>query len=75
MRFNRHLALSALLLLLSLSGFAQRGLTREQIIAETMKPYAGPSNPGVDPSTLTGKVMAGYQGWHAAEGDGLGRGW
>jgi hypothetical protein len=24
---------------------------------------------------MTGKVLCGYQGWHAAEGDGLGRGW
>jgi hypothetical protein len=29
----------------------------------------------VDPSTLTGKVMCGYQGWFAAEGDGADRGW
>jgi hypothetical protein len=49
--------------------------TREQIIQETMQPYAGPSLPGVDASALVGKVMCGYQGWHAAEGDGLGRGW
>jgi hypothetical protein len=40
-----------------------------------LKPYAGPSVRGVDAKTLTGKVMCGYQGWHAAEGDGCGRGW
>jgi hypothetical protein len=40
-----------------------------------LKPYAGPSIRGVDTKTLAGKVMCGYQGWHAAEGDGCGRGW
>jgi hypothetical protein len=29
----------------------------------------------VDPNGLEGKVLAGYQGWFNAEGDGAGRGW
>jgi pimeloyl-ACP methyl ester carboxylesterase len=52
-----------------------RGLTREQIIEQTMKPFRGLSEKGVDCSTLKGKVLCGYQGWHAAEGDDCGRGW
>jgi len=50
-------------------------MDRAQVIEKTMRPYTGPSNPGVDPTTLQGKVMCGYQGWFGAEGDGIGRGW
>ncbi len=43
--------------------------------ANPLQPYGGPSVRGVDPSTLAGKVMAGYQGWFNCEGDGAGLGW
>jgi len=44
-------------------------------IEEVLKPYDGPSVQGVDPNTLTGKVMTGYQGWFNCPGDGAGLGW
>jgi hypothetical protein len=50
-------------------------LTREGVLAETLKPYSGSSARGVDTSTLSNKVMCGYQGWFNAEGDGAERGW
>ena len=51
-----------------------RGLTMNAALSR-MKPYVGEHNPGVDTTTLEGKVMCGYQGWFAAEGDGSNRGW
>jgi len=50
-------------------------LTRQQVIEKTMKPYDGPSVKGVDTTTLTGKVMCGYQGWFACPNDGSEQGW
>lgn len=41
---------------------------------DVLKPYDGPSVPGVDPTTLAGKVMTGYQGWFNCPDDGAGLG-
>jgi hypothetical protein len=50
-------------------------LTVEEVRATTLKPYTGTSVKGVDVSTLTGKLVCGYQGWFNCEGDGSERGW
>ncbi len=42
---------------------------------DVLQPYTGPTSQGVDVSTLEGKIMCGYQGWFACEGDSLDRGW
>jgi hypothetical protein len=65
-------SLVALLLCVTIAR-AER-LTRRQAI-ERMKPYTGKHVRGVDTSTMHKKVMCGYQGWFAAEGDGAQKGW
>ncbi len=69
---------AGLLIVLAIAGSPRSRaatLTREAVLAETLRPYAGPSLAGVDTTTLSNKVMCGYQGWFNAEGDGAERGW
>ncbi len=62
------------LLLTYALGAAEPALTRTESIA-LLAPYGGVSQRGVDTSTLTGKIVTGYQGWFNVPGDGSGRGW
>src|SRR3954471_2046631 len=54
-----------------------RAETLEQALVDTLRPYTGESVTAgaVDRSTLTNKLMCGYQGWFNCEGDGANRGW
>ncbi len=54
---------------------AQPQLEIPEGMDDVLQPYTGPTSQGVDVSTLEGKIMCGYQGWFACEGDGLDRGW
>jgi hypothetical protein len=74
-RFVRVFVLSGLFPLVGTSALPGAELTRESVELETLKSYSGPSERGVDTSTLSNKVMCGYQGWFNAAGDGAGRGW
>jgi hypothetical protein len=40
-----------------------------------LKPYDGPTRNDIDATTLDGKVLCGYQGWHNTPGDKAGFGW
>src|SRR5438128_1925527 len=47
---------------------------RDDVLA-AMRPYEGSGTNGVDRTSLAGKVLAGYQGWFTADGDGAEMGW
>ncbi|RXK55943.1 xylosidase/arabinosidase [Oleiharenicola lentus] len=52
-----------------------RLLAASTLLAVLFTSCAGPGTKPVNSSSLTGKVMVGYQGWFNAEGDGSGRGY
>ena len=54
---------------------ANENLPAPEEVLAALGTYGGPSVPGVNVATLTGKVMCGYQGWFTTPGDGAGRGW
>ncbi len=75
--FSAWLSLIVLCGLISpaMSQAVDAGSSSSQASNAPLKPYLGPSFTGVDTTTLDNKVMAGYQGWFNAEGDGAGLGW
>lgn len=49
---------------------ADHGYNIKEICVRAISAYKGPVVKGVDTTTLTGKVLCGYQGWFGAPGDG-----
>ncbi|MHB8957244.1 MAG: hypothetical protein ACYC4U_30135 [Pirellulaceae bacterium] len=63
------------LLLLCLTGSVVADSPSPDENVVSLQPYDGNSVQGVDTSTLSGKVMCGYQGWFTTPDDGAQRGW
>ncbi len=75
--FSRVIIYTAILLVgMSPMAFGQEKpeFTFEKVWSKAT-PYQGQSNPDVDISTMTGKILCGYQGWFTCPGDGSDRGW
>jgi hypothetical protein len=72
--FDMFFKCTLLLFVLAYTSFSAEPMTKESVLQNSV-PYTGEHVPGVDTTTLTGKVMCGYQGWFSAEGDGSNRGW
>ncbi len=49
--------------------------TTREAAYELLKPFTGKSNPGINTTTIKGKVVTGYQGWFNTPDDGAGRGY
>jgi hypothetical protein len=71
----RFLILLGLLKTMDSGAWADEPMLKREDVVAAMRPYDGPSKPGVDCSTLTGKLMCGYQGWFTTPKDGSARGW
>lgn len=69
-----HRPLAFALIWVAAAGSASAQISTAEVYAE-LSPYTGIAVDSIDRTTLTGKVMSGYQGWFAAEGDGAELGW
>lgn len=72
---NRRIWLASILSSTLLAGNLSAVTIDERVYSQSLRPFRGEAVRGVDPATLTGKVMCGYQGWFRCEGDGSGQRW